>query len=144
MKTLTAILFSMLFWAMSAHAQTLYAADTYELRNTNPCGFFDGGKIYIANAYGLSKKVVGFIEDGKIYSADVYEVKDYVVGYIEGKTIFNADNYGVKYKPIAFLADGKVYAADVYGVKGKVIGFYSGDNNTGAACAAILRLVRRH
>ena len=144
MKTLTVILFSLLFWTMSAHAQTLYAADTYELKITTPRGFLIDGKIYSADSYGLKDKVVGFIADGKIYSADAYELKDKVIGFIEGKTVFRADAYQLKDKPAAFLADGKVYTADTYGLKGKIIGYYNGDEKAGAACAAILRLIHRY
>jgi len=152
MKTLTVILFSLLFWTMSAHAQTLYAADTYELKITTPRGFLIDGKIYSADSYGLKDKVVGFIADGKIYSiadgkiysADAYELKDKVIGFIEGKTIFRADAYQLKDKPAAFLADGKVYTADTYGLKGKIIGYYNGDEKAGAACAAILRMIHRY
>jgi len=144
MKTLTATFLALLFWTISAHAQTLCAADAYELKNTKPVGLLIDGKIYNADSYGLKNKVVGFIEDGKIYNADAYELKDKVIGFIEGKTIFNADAYQLKNKPAAFLADGKVYGADAYGLKGKVIGYYSGDEKAGAACAAILRLIHRY
>jgi hypothetical protein len=143
MKTLTAIFFAMLFWTISAGAQTLYAADAYELKITKPCGFLDEGKIYTADSYGLKDKVVGFIAGGKIFSADAYQLKDKIIGFIEGKTIFNADAYQLKNKPAAFLTDGKVYAADSYGLKGKIIGFYNGDEKAGAACTAILRLLRK-
>lgn len=144
MKTLTAILFSLLFWTISAHAQSLFAADVYELKITTPRGFLIEGKIYSADSYGLKDKVVGFIENDKIYAADAYELKDKVIGFIEGKTIFNTDVYQLKNKPAAFLADGKVYTADAYGLKGKIIGYYSGDEKAGAACAAIVRLMRPH
>lgn len=143
MKTFTAVILALLLWTMPVRAQTLYAADAYELKITTPCGFLDGGKIYIADRYGLKDKVVGFIESGKIFSADTYQLKDKVIGFIEGKTIFNADTYQLKNKATAFLADGKVYAIDTYGQKGKVIGFYTGDEKAGAACAAIARLLRK-
>lgn len=144
MKTLTLILFSLLLGAMSVCAQSLYAADAYELKITTPRGFLIDGKIYNADSYGLKNKVVGFIINSKIYSADVYELKDKVVGFIEGKTIFRADAYELKDKPAAFFADGKVYGADAYGLKDKIIGFYDGSTGAGAACAAILRLIHRH
>ncbi|MFD2874324.1 hypothetical protein ACFS5N_17715 [Mucilaginibacter ximonensis] len=144
MKTLTAILFSLLFWTMSVRAQTLYAADVYELKSTTPRGFLIDGKIYSADSYGLKDKVVGFIQDNKIYSADAYELKDKVIGFIEGKTIFRADAYELKDKPAAFLDNGKVYSADAYGLKNKIIGFYDGGPGAGAACAAILQLLHRH
>ncbi|GAA4092299.1 hypothetical protein [Mucilaginibacter panaciglaebae] len=143
MKAFTSITFSLLLWTISVHAQALYAADAYELKVTTPRGFFDEGKIYIADKYGLKDKAAGFIEGGKVYAADGYQLKDKVIGFIEGKTIFNADAYQLKNKPAAFLADGKVYAADAYGLKGKIIGFYDGDEKSGAACAAILRLIRK-
>jgi hypothetical protein len=143
MKTLTVILFSLLFWTMSVRAQVLFTADTYELKITTPRGFLIDGKIYSADSYGLKDKVVGFIADNKIYIADAYELKDKVIGFIDGKTIFRADAYQLKDKPAAILADGKVYAADAYGLKGKVIGYYTGDEKAGAACAAILKLIRK-
>jgi|GEM_PF-6217278 len=143
MKTLTAIIFSLVFWATQAHAQTFYAADAYEVKITTAKGFLIEGKIYSADGYGLKDKVVGFIADGKIYSADAYQVKDKIIGFIEGKTIFRADAYQLKEKPAALLADGKVYSTDVYGLKSKVIGFYSDNDNAGAACAAVLRLIRK-